>query len=180
MTQIPESNFSPEWAGDDRPEPLLTADERGTLTSALEWQRATFAAKCSGVPADRLSDKGVPPSTMSLHGLLRHLTAVERWTFRIQFAGEDVPMLYYSDDDPDQDFESLDGDVGEAMAAWRAECDESRRVVAAYTLDDTGTMARTGKPVSLRAMLVRMLAEYARHNGHADLLRERIDGAVGH
>ena len=181
MRKLPESNYSPQLTDDSRPDPPLTADERTTLTAYLDWQRATFALKCAGVPADRMSDKGVPPSGLSLHGLVRHLTAVERWWFRIQFAGEDVPMLYYSDDDPDQDFQSLDGDVAEALAAWRAECDESRRVVAeTSTLDATGTVGRTGEPISLRAGLVKMIAEYARHNGHADLLRERIDGAVGH
>jgi hypothetical protein len=130
---------------------------------------------------ERLSDKGVPPSDLSLHGLLRHLAGVERWWFRIQFAGEDVPMLNYSDDDPDQDFERLDGDPIEALAVWRAECDRSREIVAnTPSLDATGIQFRTRQPISLRRIIVHMLAEYARHNGHADLLRERIDGATGY
>jgi Protein of unknown function (DUF664) len=100
--------------------------------------------------------------------------------FRIQFAGEDVPLLYYSDDDPDQDFDRLDGDVSEAFAVWRSECERSRDIVAATSsLEQTGTLKSNGQPVSLRRVLVHMIAEYARHNGRADLLRERIDGATG-
>jgi hypothetical protein len=179
MERIPESNYSPRWAQDPRPELPRTGDERSVLTAFLDWHRATFELKCLGVPAARLSEKAVPPSGLSLHGVSRHLTAVERWWFRIQFAGEDVPMLYYSDDDPDQDFESLGGDVSEALGAWRAECAVSREIVDRSGLDDRGTVLRTGEPISLRVVLVQMIAEYARHNGHADLLRERIDGAVG-
>ena len=179
MPDVPTS-YSQVWAEDSRPELPLTGDERATLIAQLDWQRATFELKCSGVPADRLSDKGIPPSGMSLHGLVRHLAGVERWWFRIQFTGEDVPLLYYSDDDPDQDFDDLDGDVAEALAVWHAECDRSREIVAESTLDATGTVLRSGAGISLRAIMVKMIAEYARHNGHADLLRERIDGAVGH
>jgi hypothetical protein len=155
-------------------------DDREILTAYLDWHRQTFELKCAGVPPARLSERGVPPSGLSLHGLVRHLAGVERWWFRVQFAGEDVPLLYYSDDDPDQDFDDLDGDVAEALAVWRAECDRSRQIVAdASSLDQTGTHKATGNPVSLRRVLVQLIAEYARHNGHADLLRERIDGATG-
>ena len=126
MPEIPAENFSPLWSDDNRHEVPPTGDERAVLTGFLDWHRATFEAKCRGVPPERLSDKGVPPSDLSLHGLVRHLAAVERWWFRIQLAGEDVPMLFYSDDDPDQDFEWLDGDVGEALEIWREECERSR------------------------------------------------------
>jgi hypothetical protein len=181
MTEIPAENYSPNWANDSRPALPNVGGERETLTAFLDWHRATFELKCSGVPPERLSEKGIPPSGMSLHGLVRHLAAVERWWFRIQFAGEDVPMLYYSDDDPNQDFDSLDGDVAEVFAVWHAECDRSREIVAgAPSLDQTGVEKRTVEPFSLRRLLVKMIAEYARHNGHADLLRERIDGAIGH
>jgi len=122
----------------------------------------------------------VPPSGLSLHGLLRHLSGVERWWFQQQFAGLDRPMLYYTDEDPDQDFETLDGDVPAAFAVWREECRRSREIVAAApSLDVTGIRRQTGTAFSLRWVMLRMIAEYARHNGHADLLRERIDGAVG-
>ncbi len=179
MPQIPPGNFSPEWADDRRPVVPATGDERAVLTGFLEFHRATFESKCSGVPTSHLSERGVPPSGLSLHGLVRHLAAVERWWFRIQLAGEDVPMLFYSDDDPDQDFEALDGDVEEALSAWREECDRSRAVVAARALDDQGRRVRDGQPFALRWLLVNTIAEYARHNGHADLLRERIDGRLG-
>ena len=100
---------------------------------------------------------------------------------RQQFAGEDIDLFYYSDDEPDQDFENLDGDVGVAFDVWRDECERSRLVVAgASSLDDTGTDGATGEPLTLRWVLLTMIAEYAQHNGHADLLREQIDGATGH
>jgi len=174
------SSFSPIWEGDNRPKLPKLADERVTLTAYLDYQRATFELKCRGVDSQRLSERTVPPSAMSLHGLLRHLSGVERWWFQQQFLGADVPMLYYTDEDPDQDFESLDGDIDQAFAIWHAECDRSREIVAAAgSLADTGHSLRDGSEFSLRWLLVMMTCEYARHNGHADLLRERIDGAIG-
>jgi Protein of unknown function (DUF664) len=180
MTEIRAENYSPRWTGGERLPLPSVGDEREILTSSLDWHRRTFELKCQGVPPDRISEMCLPPSRLSLHGLVRHLAGVERWWFRLQFAGEDVPMLYYSDDDPDQDFESLDGDVDEAFAVWRDECRHAREIVAAAALDHTGTRRRDGEPISLRRILVDMIAEYARHNGHADLLRERIDGTTGY
>jgi hypothetical protein len=171
---------SPRWNDDTRQAPPDAGGERETLSAVLDWHRATFDLKCAGLPPERLSERAVPPSSLSLHGLVRHLAGVERWWFRMQFAGEDVPMIYYSDDDPNQDFDSLDGDPGEAFAVWRTECEHSRQLTAAAaSLDETGIRKRTGEPISLRRIMVDMIAEYARHNGHADLLRERIDGATG-
>jgi hypothetical protein len=167
------------WSGDTRITPPNLGDEREILTAYLDWHRATFELKCAGVPPERLSERTVAPSSLSLHGLVRHLAGVERWWFRLQFAREDVPMLYYSDDDPDQDFDRLDGDVSEAFDVWRAECQRSREIVAAASLDDAGIQLSTGKPISLRRIMVHMITEYARHNGHADLLRQCIDGATG-
>ncbi|MPY84252.1 MAG: DUF664 domain-containing protein [Actinophytocola sp.] len=174
------STFAQRLATDARPEIPRAADERATLTAALAWHRATFELKCAGVDPARLSEKPVSPSGLSLHGLVRHLAAVERWWFRIRFAGEDIPLLYYSDDDPNQDFDDLGGDVGQAMDVWRAECARSREIVAAASLDDLGARYKDGSRVSLRWVLVWLIGEYARHNGHADLLRERIDGATGY
>ncbi|MDJ1137673.1 DinB family protein [Streptomyces iconiensis] len=172
-------HLSPFFEGDTR-EPLpLVGDEREVLTRYLEWYRETIAMKCAGLSREQLSEKSMPPSTMSLHGLLRHLAGVERWWFRIQLAGEDVPLLHYSDDDPDQDFDRLDGDPAEALAVWRGECERSRAIVAAAGLDSTGVHRATGKPVSVRRVLVSMIAEYAQHCGHADLLREGLDGSTG-
>lgn len=162
MTDVPEADYARTRSADPRVAPPATAGERETLTAFLDWHRRTFAIKCAGVPAARLSDKGVPPSGLSLHGLLRHLTAVERWWCEL-------------------DFDSLDGDVGEAFARWEAECRRSRAIVdRAPSLDATGVRQRTGEPFSLRWALIDVIAEYVRHNGHADLLRERIDGATGY
>jgi hypothetical protein len=173
-------NYAPRWNNDTRPAPPEVGGERETLSGVLDWHRATFELKCAGLAPEQLSERAVPPSSLSLHGLVRHLAGVERWWFRIQFAGQDVPLLYYSDDDPDQDFDSLDGDPGEAFAVWRTECEHSRQIAAAAaSLDETGIRKRTGEPISLRRIMVDMIAEYARHNGHADLLRERIDGTTG-
>jgi uncharacterized protein DUF664 len=180
MTQIPDENFSPEWSNDRRRPVPRTGSELEILTGFLDNHRTIFEQKCEGLSADELSRRGVRPSTMSLHGLVRHLAGVERWWFQIQFAGHDVPMLHYSDDDPNQDFDSLDGDVQEAFAVWRRECERSREIVAAAaSLDVTGSAIRDGAPFSLRWLLVDMIAEYAQHNGHTDLLRESIDGATG-
>lgn len=155
------------------------ADELSMLKAYLDYYRETFELKCAGVDPARLSDRSAPPSTMSLHGLARHLAGVERFWFATNFAGSDLPMLYYSDDDPDQDFESLDGDPLAALEVWRAECERSRTIVAqAEDLDQIGVVERGGS-YSLRWLMLRMIAEYAQHAGHADLLREGIDGAVG-
>ncbi len=176
---IPEGNFSPTWSSDTRKPLPQAGGERDVLTAYLDYHRATLELKCGGLDPAQLSERSMPPSTMSLHGLLRHLTAGERWWFQINFAGDHVPMLYYSDDDPDQDFHSLDGDVDEAFELWRRECQRSREIVAAHDLDDSGTRVRDGEPISLRGVLMKMIAEYAQHNGHADLLREGIDGQTG-
>ncbi|MER6310249.1 DinB family protein [Streptomyces sp. NPDC001657] len=174
------AHYSPQLAGDARRPTPATGGERETLSAVLDWHRTTVALKCAGLSPEQLSRQAVPPSGLSLHGLVRHLAGCERWWFRIQFAGEEVPLLYYSDDDPDQDFTALDGDVDEAFAVWRAECERSRQIVTSATsLEETGIRKRTGEPVSLRSILVDMIAEYARHNGHADLLRERLDGTTG-
>jgi hypothetical protein len=181
MSDAAGISYAQTWADDDRVEPPLRGDERDTLVAFLDRARRTFELKCLDLAPDLLSRKVVPPSGLSLHGLVRHLTGTERWWFRLQFAGEDLPLLYYSDDDPDQDFDDLGGDVEEALQAWRAECDVSRRIVAGATsLDQTGTRRRDGAAFSLRWLLCHHLEEYARHNGHADLLRERLDGRTGH
>lgn len=180
MPDMPQ-HLAQKVSDDPRPPLPLVGGELELLSAYLDWHRQTFEVKCAGLTPGQLSDRAVSPSSMSLHGLLRHLSGVERWWFRIQFAGEEVPLLYYTDDDPDQDFDSLDGDVAEAFEVWRAECRRSREIVAAASsLEDTGTHLGSGQPVSLRRIMIGMIAEYARHDGHADLLRERIDGATGH
>lgn len=157
-----------------------TADERETLVAFLEWQRSTLARKCAGLTAEQLRRRSAAPSTLSLLGLVRHLTDVERGWFRRTLAHEDVGDLYATQSDPDADFNDIDGaDVDETFAAWRSECERASQVIARYQLTDEGRQ-RTGRAVSLRWILVHMIEEYSRHNGHADLIRQRIDGATGY
>jgi uncharacterized damage-inducible protein DinB len=165
----------------DRVDPPFVNDERSMLDSWLDFHRATLAWKCEGLSAEQLRERSVPPSSLSLLGLVRHMTEVERSWFRRIIEGADAPPLYYDDADPDGDFDNVDdADPDEAFRAWREECDHARRVAATTaTLDAIGKDLRHGEPVSLRWVLVHMIEEYARHNGHADLLRERIDGAAG-
>ncbi|MFG2810659.1 DinB family protein [Streptomyces massasporeus] len=178
--EMPAPTLPPLWEGGDRSLPSLHGDERHVLTAQLDFHRTTFELKCSGIAPERLSERSVAPSELSLHGLLRHLADVERWWFRIQWGQEDVPLLYHSPEDPGRDFREVEGDVAEAFTAWRAECARSREIVATEPdLDRTVPHKLTGDPVSVRAVLSHMIAEYARHNGHADLLRERLDGATG-
>lgn len=179
MTEHTTPVVTPARLSGDRIDPSPVADERQALTETLDYYRRTFELKCTGLDPSRLCERSVPPSTLTLHGLLRHLTGVERWWFRIQFAGEDIPNLYYSDDDPEQDFESLDGDVGDAFSLWHKECELAREIVAASSLDHIGRRISTGEPINLRWVMLRMIGEYARHIGQADLVRERIDGATG-
>jgi uncharacterized damage-inducible protein DinB len=130
--------------------------------------------------ADQLRQRSAPPSTLSLLGLVRHMAEVERGWFRRTIAGEDVAQIYTSDADPDGEFDNVDtADVDEALATWRDECRSGDEIASARDLDATGRQ-RTGRVVSLRWVLMHMVEEYSRHNGHADLLRERIDGAVGY
>jgi uncharacterized damage-inducible protein DinB len=164
----------------ERIDPPLVAQERGMLDAWLDYHRATLAVKCEGLTDDQLRARAVPPSSLSLLGLVRHMGEVERSWFRHVLGGEQAPPRYYSDENPDGDFDDVAGaGVAEAFGYWRDECAHAReRVAAAPSLDVTGT-GRRGERYSLRWIMVHMIEEYARHNGHADLLRERIDGAVG-
>jgi hypothetical protein len=163
-------------------------DERITLLEALRRQRLTLEMKCSGLDAEAMARRSVEPSTMSLLGLVRHLAEMERATFRKMMAGQDVPRLFCSETDRDGDFDGAVADsqvVAEAWDAWRAEVDFATGFVAeAPSLDITGDdplnqHGSGGGQMSLREVLVGTIEEYARHMGHADLLRERIDGRIG-
>ncbi|MEU3463456.1 DinB family protein [Streptomyces sp. NPDC006733] len=158
-----------------------TGDERGMLVDFLRSQRTTLQLKCAGLDAE-LSRRAVEPSTLSLLGLVRHLADVERRWFRIVLAGQDVPLRFSSPDDPDQDFTGALPVPEVAAAAWDAWHTEvafaDAFVAAAPDLDVEGEDTWRGT-VSLRWVLIHLVEEYARHNGHADLLRERIDGARG-
>jgi len=156
------------------------AGERAMLDAWLDFHRATLFGKCSGLTAERLRQRAVPPSNLSLLGLVRHMAEVERGWFRRGIAGEDVGFLYSSEEDPDGEFDHVDdADPERDFATFSRELDLVRGAVRDHPLDETFYTHR-GVQMSVRWVYVHMIEEYARHNGHADLLRERIDGATGY
>jgi uncharacterized damage-inducible protein DinB len=167
---------------DPRETGAQTMDERSTLLDYLRRYRLTLQIKCDDLDAAQLASRSVPPSTMSLLGLVRHMAEVERSWFRRVMAGQDAPQLYCSADDRDGDFDGAVADpavVEDAWQRWREEVAFAEQFVdATADLSTTGTR-RDGTVLQLRDILVHMIEEYARHCGHADLLRERIDGRVG-
>jgi len=160
----------------ERIDPPYEGDERTLLIAWLEFHRATLAIKCDGLTDDQLRQRSVPPSQLSLLGLVRHMAEVENNWFRYWLGG-DGPVYRWQGDD---DFAVDGADVAEAFDYWRGECENARDVVARFTsLDDVGAGQTKGAGISLRWTLQHMIEEYARHNGHADLLREAIDGVTG-
>ncbi len=162
------------------PKPPLIADERTMLDAWLDLHRDILLWKCEGLAPEELVRRSAEPSSLSLIGLVRHMAEVERGWFRRCLAAEEgiAPIYDYSGSD-DADFDDVDPTTVEAdLATYRADVEACREVAARYALDDTG-FGRRGKPISLRWIYVHMIEEYARHNGHADLIRERIDGATG-
>ena len=166
-----------------REEPSYTLGERDMLEAWLEFHRTTLLLKCEGLDDEARKRRPVSTSKLSLHGLVRHMAEVERsWFRRVLQRQADAPRIFNregtQDGDWDLDLEPLDRAVWVAdLATWQAECEQSRVAAARHGLDDTGL--RFGEPVSLRWIYVHMIEEYARHNGHADLVREMVDGAVG-
>ncbi|GAA3501463.1 DinB family protein [Streptomyces prasinosporus] len=166
----------------ERREPALNADERAMLEGWLDYHRRTLALKCEGLTDDQLRTASVRPSELSLMGLVRHMAEVERSWFRRVLAAEDAGPIHYDEADPDGEFHLTEADTWqEAYATWQAEIDAARRNAAGFALDDLSKgLNRAGDgPFSLRWIYTHMIEEYARHNGHADLIRERIDGATG-
>ncbi len=165
----------------DRQIPPLNADERTTLEGWLEFHRTTLAMKCTGLDDEQAASPSARPSPFTLTGLVQHMAEVERNWFRRVLAGEQAPPIYdpqADPDGPDGGFElAQDATLGDALATWRAEVDCARKNCADRALTDTGRFAQ--QDVSLRWIYVHLIEEYARHNGHADLLRERIDGVTG-
>jgi uncharacterized damage-inducible protein DinB len=163
----------------ERGEPPLMAPERQMLEAWLDFHRDTLALKCEGLTGAQLRERAVPPATLSLLGLIRHMAEGEHQWFTLVLGGEQTPYPYYTDDNPDADFDDVDdADAAEAFETWRSLCASAReRVAAAPSLDVTGT--QDGREFSLRWIMIHMIEEYARHNGHADLLRQRIDGVTG-
>ena len=150
------------------------------LDAWLDFHRQTLLWKCAGLTAEQLVLRSAGPSRLSLLGLVRHMAEVERGWFRHGFAREPVANLYCSDERPEADFEDVNpADADKDIATFRQEVGLSRAAVAGHSLDETYFQERRQTDVSLRWIYVHMIEEYARHNGHADLLRERIDGVTG-
>ena len=161
--------------------PPLNADERTTLEGWLDFYRATLASKCEGLEDEQLRLASVSPSELTLLGLVQHAAEVERNWFRRVLAGEHAPPIFEPRDHP----EGHDGGFAvttqssypAALEIWQDEIGHARANCAARALDETSPFG--GGEVSLRWIYIHMVAEYARHCGHADLIRERIDGAAG-
>ncbi|MEV0847668.1 DinB family protein [Streptomyces sp. NPDC049954] len=163
---------------DQRVLPSTVADDRTSLTSFLDYQRATLAMKCQGLTSDQLKREAVATSSLTLLGLVRHAAEAETSWFRCVLNQERLTPRWPAVDGVLGEFLVADADVDEAFTLWRQSCEESRTVTDAFeALDDTVDFR--GETISLRYVLTHMIEEYARHNGHADLLREAIDGAVG-
>ncbi len=162
-----------------RNEPSFILDEREMLEAWLEFHRITLLMKCEGLDDSERKSRPVATSNLSLHGLVRHMAEVERnWFRRVLLEESGCPPLWFDPAVEDSELVPLDdADWETDLGRWLAECDASRAAAASRELDDTGI--RRGRPCSLRWIYVHMIEEYARHNGHADLIREMIDGSVG-
>jgi uncharacterized damage-inducible protein DinB len=162
-----------------RVEPSYLLGDRDMLEGWLEFHRATLLLKCEGLDDERRKARPVLTSKLSLHGLVRHMAEVERnWFRRVLLSRPDTPPIWYDPEVDDSELVPLDGASWEEdLVAWQAECEASREIASRHVLDDTGL--RRGAPCSLRWIYVHMIEEYARHNGHADLIRELVDGSVG-
>jgi len=156
--------------------PQGRSDERGLLDGWLDYYRSTLLAKCEGLSAEQLVTRSCEPSPMSLLGLVRHMTEMER-VYGHRLAEWDIGWLYCTDDNEEGDFEAATA-AGAAtdLETYREHCARTRQVMASGRLDDTFGPANL---YTLRWFYLYLIKEYARHLGHADLLRERIDGRVG-
>jgi uncharacterized damage-inducible protein DinB len=165
----------------DRAMPALQGDERTTLESWLDFYRATLVMKCDGLTDEQLRTTSVPPSSLTLLGLVQHMAEVERNWFRRVLMGEQVPPIYDPAADPagpDGGFDLADSvDLATAHGTWEEEVSHGRANCSGRDLDETSPFM--GGQVNLRWIYNHMIGEYARHAGQADLIRERIDGATG-
>jgi hypothetical protein len=161
---------------DPRVDPPRIGDDRSMLESWLDYWRASLLHKCAGLSGEQLVERSCPPSPMSLIGLVRHMVEMERG-YAHRLADRDTPLLYCTDASPDGDFEDVSAGAVEAdLATFREHCDRSREILAGLSLDD---LFGRDQKYSVRWVHHYLIKEYARHLGHADLLRERIDGATG-
>ncbi|MGO9559300.1 MAG: DinB family protein [Acidimicrobiales bacterium] len=163
-----------------RHEPAFVLSEREMLEGWLEFHRVTLLIKCEGLDDAERKSRPVATSKLSLHGLIRHMAEVERgWFRRMLQRDPELPHIYFDGSDEDSDLFPLDdADWETDLATWESECAAAREAAAGHLLDDTGRF-RDGTECSLRWVYTHMIEEYARHNGHADLIRELIDGSVG-
>jgi hypothetical protein len=165
----------------DRAFPDISNPERAALVDWLRFHRETLLLKCAGLTAEQLAVKSTEPSRLTLLGLVRHMAENERWWFQIRAAGLDRDPIYADViDDFDPAFDDLaDADAEADFAMFRAECTASDDAVASLALDDTIVLPKSGRSMDVRWIYLHMIEEYARHNGHADLIRESIDGSTG-
>jgi hypothetical protein len=176
--------MTPTWPANSpaRVDPQRITTERQALEEWVDFHRATLLMKCEGLTSAQLKTKSVEPSALTLLGLVRHMSEVERGWFRHHAAREDIDFHYCTDDDPDADLLNIDSaDASADLAHFVDECQRSRDATAGLSLDDV--VPSRGHHVertrNVRWIYLHMIEEYARHNGHADLIRERIDGATG-
>lgn len=162
-----------------RQEPAYILNEREMLEAWLEFHRSTLELKCEGLSDEQLKQRPVGTSALSLHGLVRHLAEVERsWFRRVLLIQPDLPRIWCTDASPDLDLLPLDNASWSTdLIVWQNECEFAREAMAGISINHTGM--RNEEPCSLRWILNHMIEEYARHNGHADLIREMVDGKVG-
>src|SRR3954469_24079531 len=161
-----------------RTEPPYVLSEREMLEAWLEYHRTTLLLKCEGLDDAGRKARPIPTSKLSLHGLIRHCAEVERNWLQRALLKEKPPPIWFDPAIDDSELVPLDdADWDADLAAWKAECDASRAAAGQHDLDYEGV--RRGQPVTLRWIYVHMVEEYARHNGHADLIRELVDGHVG-
>jgi uncharacterized damage-inducible protein DinB len=156
----------------------LTGDDRPMLESYLAWQRGNLLSRCAGLTGEQLAQATVPPSNLTLLGLIRHLAKVERTWFRERIGGEQLAPMYDPAKGKDADFEDLDpARAAEDYERLVTECRLADEAAAARSFDDTVDVR--GDDTSVRMVYIHMIGEYAQHNGHADLIRERLDGVTG-
>jgi uncharacterized damage-inducible protein DinB len=163
----------------DRPSPPTVNDERASLQAWLDFHRRTLLDKCTGLTHEQLALRSAEPSSLSLLGIVRHMADVERWWFRTNVRSEAVDGFFGPEHNLTGDFDDLDSlPAAQVWAVFATECADADAAVADLPLDHRFT-SRRGRPMDLRWVYTHMIEEYARHNGHADILRERIDGVVG-
>jgi hypothetical protein len=164
----------------ERVKPPSTGDERTSVDAWLDFHRATLLWKCRGLTAAQLAERPIATSTLSLLGLVRHMAECERVWFRYRACAEDVTGIYWQEDVPSADIELATPESAEAdLEIFAAEIVTVRAAMLGRSLDDAFTFGRDKRDRDVRWVYLHMIEEYARHNGHADLIRELVDGSTG-